>query len=106
MKKVVIIPSNNKAIYIKSTLDYIYERNPHATVYLCDDCSDDDSMMILWNYQKYRKPRNLKIFRCKQAKGREAIVERMVGIAKENGYEKFVILELNESVKKHLLFNL
>ena len=106
MKKVVIIPSYNKALYIKSTLDCIYEEVPNITVYLCDDCSEDDTMMILWNYQKYRKPRNLKIFRCMENKGREKVVERMVTLAKQSGFEEFVVLELNESVRENMLSNL
>ena len=104
--EVVIIPSYNKALYIKSTLDCIYEKAPDMTVYLCDNCSDDDTITILWNYQKYRKPKNLKIFRCKELKRQEDIVGKLVDIAKENGFEKFVVLELSEGVKKNFLFNL
>jgi len=113
-KVTVIVPSYNNASYLKKRLDCIYNQSySNFNVILLDDCSTDDSQMILNEYQRKYTENTFCIFNQKNSgdvfrqwkKGIELADGEIIWIAEsddfadENFLETLVPFFADESVR-------
>jgi len=99
MRKAIIIPNRNGAMYIKKVLNHICENKLKAPVYFYDDYSDDDSVDIALGYRGYHCLNKMRVYRSGKRRGFEATVFRVKELAELDGYDRFLVVNLYDIIK-------